>query len=171
MKITLIGISGTGKTTTARKLQKITNIESLFADSFIWGENWTLRNDDIVAKEMLNVLKDKQEWIYEGYLTYIADYVLKNADIVIYLDYPGVVAFSGVVKRWWKYRKTPRPEFAKGCEERLLWNYFFNTVLFRRERTKIEMLLNKYPPLNLYRFKSRRELNLFLKNEFNNLVK
>lgn len=149
----------------------MTGITPLFADNFIWGENWTPRADDIVKTEMLNFLKDKQDWIYEGYLTYIADYVLKNADVIIYLDYPGIVAFSGVIKRWWRYRKIPRPEFAKGCEERFLWNYFFNVVLFRRERKKIETLLKTHSPQNLYRFKSRKKLNLFLKGDFADLVR
>jgi adenylate kinase family enzyme len=171
MKITIIGISATGKSTLARRIQKITNIEPLFSDTYIWGEKWTLRDIDTVSQEMLGVLNSRTDWIYEGYLTYIADYVLTKADIIIYLDYSGVTALFGILNRWLKYRKVPRPEFAKGCEEKFLWNYYFNTVLFRRERAKIEQLLKENNVQNIYRFRSRKELNLFIETEFLKKIK
>ena len=42
MKIAIIGISGMGKSTLARRLSKCTGINPVFADSYVWEENWTL---------------------------------------------------------------------------------------------------------------------------------
>ncbi len=86
------------------------------------------------------------------------------------MDYPGSTALWGMLKRWWKYRKVRRPEFAPGCEEEFLWRYFFNTVLFRRERAKVEKLLKENNVQNLHRFTSRKELNRFMKNEFSTKI-
>lgn len=176
MKIAIIGISGTGKSTLARELQKRIGIAPLFADSYIWGPNWTLRDRTLAGQDMLNILQKRNDWIYDGYLSYIAEYVLTKSDIVIYFDYSGFAALHGVLKRWWIHRKIPRPEFALGCEETFHWNYFFNVVLLRKERRQIEELLQRYPPRKLYRLSSHRELKTFLDRDLkfslaNSLIK
>ncbi len=99
MEIALVGISGTGKSTLARKLGKMCGIEPLFTDSYIWEANWTLREKEAAKQDMLAVLQKQDDWIFDGHIAYIGEYVLPRADMVIYLDYSGVSAFVGVWRR------------------------------------------------------------------------
>jgi adenylate kinase family enzyme len=162
MRVAIIGIRRTGKSTLARKLREKFNVYTLFADKYIWDENWIPRERNKATSEILKKLESNQDWIFEGNFTYVADYIFKNADMVLYLDYSGITATIGCIKRWWEYRKYSEAKSAVKKQQKLELQYLFCKALLRGNRKKIESAIEEYKPKNVKRFKNRKELNDFL---------
>ncbi len=135
-RIAIIGISGTGKTTVARKLSKILDIPVIHYDQFVRAENRTERDEKIVEKKIEAAIK-RDTWIIEWYIHPAANIRLEKADIIIYLDYSWYRAMLNGIKRRWQHRGKTRKEMAKWCIERLDRKYL-KVMLTREERPEIE---------------------------------
>lgn len=158
-KVLIIGISGTGKTRLAKKLSDFLKIPVIHYDELVWGENWNEVDEKIVEEQLNKVIK-KDKWIIEGYIHPAAENKLKNADIVIYLDYLGWQAFWGGFNRWWIFRGKTRPEMASGCIEEFDWN-FLRVMWKRGERPEIEEAIKGFED-KVIRLKTRKETDNFL---------
>lgn len=164
-KIAIIGISGTGKSTLARSLSEQLQIPVLHADQYIWDEQWE-EADLEKAEQKFRKSLDTESWIAEGYIHPCAKKRLQDADLILYLDYPGRVAMIGGVKRWWKYRGKKRPEMPDGCTEGqgLDWSYL--KVMYKRgERSEIEEALQLGDfAKKLIRLTSRKETQKYIRS-------
>jgi len=163
MKIVIIGIRGTGKTTLAQTLEKRLNIDVLHVDKYIWDENWILCDKTQATRGIIQELDSKKDWIFEGNFTYVVDYLFKNADVILYLDYSGIEAAIGCLRRWWKERQSSRAGFDGKKPQKLEFQYLIRKALLKENRRKIEEAIEEYKPKNVKRFKNRGELNKFLK--------
>jgi adenylate kinase family enzyme len=154
--IVVIGISGTGKSTISRKLAALKGLPLYHMDSIIWSENW-IESDDHTIQLRLEEIADTDGWIVEGWVDKNSKTILERADLILYLDYPGWLAFWGGLQRWWCYRGTKRPEMPDGCNETLDLEYL-QKMLYRQERPHIERLLAELKPRNVRRIMSRHEV-------------
>ena len=153
-KIAVIGISGTGKSTIARRLSKCTGFPLYHMDTILWSENWTENNLEQVESELKKIVAAKS-WIVEGWIGPYSKSIMETADTIIYLDYPGWMAAWGGLMRLMKYRSSHRPELSKGCHDS--WNFeFFRVMLLREERPRIESLLASWNLQNMNRCRSRK---------------
>lgn len=162
-KISIIGQNGTGKTTVARILSKKLSLPIVHMDTYIWGPNWKENNRNEAEQKIQNLLISQESWIAEGYLTYAPKEILQLADLVIYLDYSDFRAFWNNIKRWIKHRNVKREELAEGCEEE--FNPKSWIKIFHKGGVKqlIKDALEKYPPKNIVRVTSPKELQGFIK--------
>lgn len=166
-RIAIIGISGTGKSTLAVKLSKLLNIPVIHVDQHIWKENWNEVDEDEAVTSLGKVLEN-EKWIAEGWITPCTELRLKRADIILYLDYSGIRAAIGGLKRWWMYRGKKRPEMPDGCSEKtsIDWHYLW-VMIGRYERNEIEKYLHSYTNSNkLVRLYSPRKTNQFIMDNF-----
>ncbi len=140
-RILIVGISGTGKSELARRLSEKTKFPVTYCDAIAWKYGWQPEDPSVVENEIKRAL-DADVWIIEGYINPLAAERIAKADIILYLDYPGYLAFLGGISRWWKYRGKERPEMQSGNKEdfvlRLLWQ-----MLIRHERGEIERAISK----------------------------
>lgn len=162
-KILIIGISGTGKTVLAKKLSGFLKIPITHYDEFVWEKGWKEVEEKIVEKKLEEVIK-KDKWIIEGFISPAAQSKLKNADLILYLDYSGFIAMLGGLKRWWQYRGKVRPEMAEGCTENLQFKYLL-VMLRRAEREEIEKEVKNFGS-KIIRLKSPKKTNNFLAKHF-----
>ena len=140
-KVLVIGSGGAGKTTFARRLGELRNIEVLHLDSLYWNPGWV----ETPKPEWLKTVEElvaRDAWIMDGNYSGTLDLRLRACDTVIFLDLGRAICLWRVLKRWMRYRNRRRPDMAAGCHERFnlefilwVWNYR------RRTRPKvIEML-------------------------------
>jgi hypothetical protein len=101
----IIGCSGSGKSTFARKLAESCDVPYHDADSLYWGKGWKLSSDEeVVASLPL----DSDNWVIDGNFTGHRCEVWKRATSIVWLDFPVGVIMRQVIRRnlgWWISRK------------------------------------------------------------------
>ncbi len=111
-KITIVGGSGTGKTTLAENISKETGIETYHLDGLNYYANWKPRDKDERDKMIRNIIK-KDEWIIDGTYTSTIDERFAASDIIIYLDYTTMAQVRGVLKRIIKHGGKEKKEIPR----------------------------------------------------------
>jgi len=143
-KVLVIGPGGSGKSTFARRLGELLEIQVKHLDAFYWRAGWTKpSNEDWV--NTVTELASGDAWIMDGNFGGTLELRLKHCDTIIFLDMPRLLCLWRVTKRRLRYRNRSRPDMAEGCAEKLdfefidwVWNYS------RRSRPKVVRLLNEH---------------------------
>ena len=159
-RVAVIGISGSGKSTLAVKFGKKTGLPVWHVDRLLWDTNWKAKPRE-QWREQEAVVLDQDRWIVEGYIDGDHAERLQRAQLVIYLDLAGFVCASHELLRWWKYRKTPRPELPAGCTEKLYYSHLW-TIVARKERRAIQAALERVSPRQIVVLKSKRAIHSWL---------
>lgn len=142
-RILVIGVSASGKSTFARKLAEKTGLPLTNVDAFMWQPGWLYIGDEATVAK-LQEIGAGEEWMIEGYIEKGArPFLFDRADIIIYLDYPRIVATMRYLKRWLKHHKNPRPELA-GCPEKFDWE-FMKLVWRKGETWSVNKFLSQMP--------------------------
>lgn len=87
---------------------------------------------------------------------------IKNADLIIFLDYKTSSQIKGIFKRWItnfnKYKKE-----VKGCKEKISFSFLLKTIQFNKnKRPQILNLLSKQNNNKILIFKNKNEINHWL---------
>ncbi|MDE6661440.1 MAG: AAA family ATPase, partial [Anaeroplasmataceae bacterium] len=134
MKIAIIGFSGTGKSTLARKLAQFYSIPALHLDACHFKPNWVERTDEDMTSIVSKFLSENQNWVIEGNYIRICRERFQEADLVIYLSYNRFACLRNVFHRYRTFKNATRPDMAEGCAEKLDKN--FVSWVFYKGRTK-----------------------------------
>ncbi len=168
MRIYIIGPTGSGKTTLARKLSKQYKIKHYELDLLVYDDNngHIKRKDEEREKMFQNILK-KKSWIVEDVGRTKFEEARKKAHIIYYINIPKIVVYKRVVTRFLKQRlkkeKANYPPTFKALLEMFKYthNYFKNESL---KKASLEIYKDKlkylsYKELNKLE-KSNREISL-----------
>lgn len=168
-KISIIGGSGTGKTTLANNLGKELNIPVYHIDGIHHLENWGIRNKEERDKIILEKVNESN-WIIDGTYHSTLKERLENSDFIIYLDYSSIAQVKGVLGRYIRNRGKEKAEIP-GCKEKMSWKFFLLVWNWRKnKRSAIIENINKIDKDKILIFKNRRQLNKWYKNEFNKKI-
>jgi len=161
-RISIIGGSGTGKTTLANELSKMYNIPVTHIDGIHHLENWQIRDNDERDKIILDIV-EQEKWIIDGTYKATLKPRLEKADIVIWLDYSTFTQIKGILKRWIKNRGKERTEIP-GCKERMTKEFFTYVLKYNKEKRKfIVDNMNGIDQNKVIIFKKQKDLNKWLK--------
>lgn len=99
-RVRVVGTSGSGKTTFARRLARRLGVPHLELDSVHHRPGWTPATDAEFAAGVRAFLAVAEEgWVVDGnYRSRTAD-LLADADTVVWLDYPRALVMARVVRR------------------------------------------------------------------------
>lgn len=158
-RISVIGISGSGKSTFSRRLANQARLPLFHMDQLFWKGYWQEVPESEYLVEHAKLIS-KDVWIIEGYIDGKMAERLNRSDTVIFLDYPGWLCAWRVIKRWIQYRKSNRPEFEEGANERLELEFLWR-VFRRKERIPLTEALNIAKPSNLIIVKNPEQLRSF----------
>lgn len=159
-KILVIGCSGSGKSTFAGKLSRITHIPLYHLD-MIWyrPDRTTLTKEDF--DKQLETLMQREDWILDGNYQRTLENRLKRCDTVFLLNFPTEICLEGVKSRIGKER-IDFPWLETELEET-----FKQRICDFRQNSlpKILALLERYREnLEIYIFQSRNEIEEYLKS-------
>ena len=159
-RVIVIGSSGSGKSTFARRLRDITGLPLYYLD-MIWHkpdktniskEEFDKRLDDILSED---------RWIIDGNYQRTLEARLKKCDTVFLFDLPVEVCLAGA-----KARIGTKREDMPWTETELDDDFRQWIVDFpQKQLSEIYGLLEKYNDKNIVVFKSRQEAETYLKGE------
>ena len=110
-RISVVGSTGTGKTTVARAISIRLNLPHIELDALYWGKNWTGVPDDVFRARVTDAIR-AERWVVDGNYSRIRALVWDRADTVVYLDY----AFGRVL--WQLITRTIR----RSVRKEALWS-------------------------------------------------
>ena len=159
-KVMVIGCPGSGKTTFAEKLNKITGLPLYYLDA-IWHKPDKTHIPREAFDQRISEIFATTEWIIDGNYSRTIEMRLKECDTVFLFDLPTEVCLQGAAERIGKGRydlpwleKELDPEFESFIKE------FSKTSL-----PKIYELLDKYKEnRNIFVFKSREDSDKYIKS-------
>jgi adenylate kinase family enzyme len=163
-KIIIIGSSGAGKSTFARRLSKATGLEVIHLDRLYWKPNWTETPKDEWRKMVEDVVQG-DSWIIDGNFSGTMEPRFEACDTVIFLETPRTVCIYRILKRVAFYRKGRRPDMADGCDEKFDWEFLKWVWNYpARSKPKVEALISRFQDKKIIRLKSKKDIENFLKN-------
>lgn len=159
----IIGQPGSGKSTFARALARITFLPVFHIDHIHWKAGWVERSgpekDALCAK-----VHARSHWIFEGGRSSTWPARLERADMLIWLDLPVGVRLWRVVVRTVRHYGRSRPDLPDGCPEQFdpaFFSYIWRTRHTARGRCR-DLFDNCPPEKDSYRLTSTAEVKDFL---------
>lgn len=165
MKISIIGYSGTGKSTFGSNLSTIHNINVTHLDQLFFNPNWE-EVDRTLFQSRIDEVLIKDTWILEGNYSRHSLQRLEESDEIFIFRFNRFRSLYNLIKRRIKYNNKVRPSAAKGCYEQLDLT-FIKFVLYdsRKKERKIYFnnIIQKYSSKVIV-FKNHKQVNKYLKN-------
>jgi adenylate kinase family enzyme len=160
-KILILGSCGAGKSTLAKKLQEVLEIDIIHLDQYYWKPSWT-RTEKEEWQNKVSDLTSGESWIMDGNYRSTLDIRIPQSDAIIWLDFSPFICFRRVLKR--RIRKNRLDDIA-GCRERVTFE-LLKWVLWtfpRINRKEIEEKIKQVKEeKEVYILRSDREVNDFL---------
>jgi adenylate kinase family enzyme len=163
-RILIVGNSGGGKSTLARRLGEKLALPVIHLDVLFWKPDWVEAQKDAFRADVRIALEAKA-WVCDGNFAETLDIRLPRADTVVWIQQPPLLCLARAIWRVATYRgRHTRPDMAAGCDERFdpafyryIWDFDAKTA------PRIEAALAKGAHnARVVRLRSNREIAAFL---------
>ncbi len=158
----IIGRPGSGKSTFAVELNKLTKLPLIHIDKYVFLPNWIKKNSKECKKIIQNIIS-KDKWIIDGNDASTIEMRYQRADVCLYFNFSKILCSYRVIKRYFFKDKTINDR-AEGCKElidfgflRYIWNYE------KYVDETVAYLQSKYPKTTFIKFFSDKDSKKFLK--------
>ena len=171
-RVSVVGNSGSGKTTFGRALAERLGVVALELDGVFHQPGWTELPDAEFRRRVAELTAADGGWVVDGNYSKVRDIVWGSADTVVWLDLPRRVVMRRVIGRTFR-RAARRQELWNGNRER--WANFVsinpeNSIIawawsqHANYRTRYEeaMADPRWSHLRFERLRSAAEVNAFL---------
>ena len=118
-----MGVTGSGKTSVARKASEILGVPHVELDGLHWGPNWTPRDDSDFRTRAESALSSGRWAACGNYHTKLHDLTWERADLIVWLDLPPYVTLWRLLRRTFG-RILRREELWEGNRETLRETFF-----------------------------------------------
>jgi adenylate kinase family enzyme len=169
-RISIVGTTGSGKTTLARSIAQSLQFPHIELDSLHWEPNWTTAPQP-VFRSRVNEALQSDRWVVDGNYSIVRDIVWNRADTVVFLDYSFWLIISRLLRRTLQ-RSLNKEELWSGNRETLSKSFFSQDSIvlwmlktYRRNRTKYPLLLeqSEYAHLSLIHLRSHQQTEEWLR--------
>jgi adenylate kinase family enzyme len=162
-RILVIGNSGGGKSTLARKLGEKLGLPVIHLDVLFWKPGWVESEREDYLDRVMAALA-APGWICDGQFTSSFHLRMPLADTIVWIDQPRALCLFRAIWRAVTYRRGGRPDMAEGCREKIDFDFYRYIWTFDREKApEIEGALAAHGAhARVVRLKSDREIADFL---------
>lgn len=168
-RISVQGVSGSGKSTFACALAERLGVPCVELDAIVHGPNWVDRSAEEV-RDAIRPLLAQDAWVMDGrYRNLLGDSVFERADTVVWLDLPIRIWLPRLATRT-LMRMVRREELWNGNRERLR-NLLERPNIFQwawqkhfSDRAELPAWVAEHPHLTLVRLRSPEEVRTFLES-------
>jgi adenylate kinase family enzyme len=163
-RIVVVGVTGSGKTTTAARLARVLVIPHVELDALHWQPNWVEMERE-AFRELVTRALAGPAWVTDGNYRKARDIIWARANTLVWLDYPLPVILWQLTWRTLK-RVVTREELWNGNRETFREQFLSKESLFlwaiqtypRLRKTYPQFLASpEYAHLQVIRLSSRRE--------------
>jgi adenylate kinase family enzyme len=117
-RVLIVGNSGGGKSTLARRLGAKLGLPVVHLDVLFWKPGWIESGRADFRARSAEALSGPQ-WVCDGNFTSSYDLRMPMADTIVWIDQPRWLCLFRVIWRAIIYRDGGRPDMAEGCRENL----------------------------------------------------
>ena len=162
-RILVIGNSGGGKSTLARRLGEKLGLPVIHLDVLFWKPGWVESDRDDYLTRVMAALA-VPVWICDGQFTSSFHLRMPMADTIVWIDQPRALCLIRAIWRAVTYRGGGRPDMAEGCQEKIDLEFYRYIWTFNREKApELEAALTTHGAhARIFRLKSDREIARFL---------
>ena len=164
-RVLVMGSSGSGKSTFARRLSEIAGLPFVSLDALYWRPGWVASDNAEFGQRVAEVAR-RPQWVMDGNFTSSGAGELRRhfSDTVIWFDLPRSSCLLGIMRRIASSYGRVRPEMAEGCPEKIDFEFFRYVWTYRRQQRP--KLLSYFEGLradqSLVRFIDRTQANAYL---------
>jgi len=169
-KINIIGTSGSGKSTFAKRLAKRLELPYIEIDAIFWGKNWYWPPDEEFFTQLEKTL-DRETWVLDGNYTRTTAIKWEAVDTVIWIDFSFPRTLYQVISRSIRNLITKK-ELWPGTGNRQTIQRFFSkdsivlsTIkVYRKNRRKYLKMMNssEYAHIEFVQLRNLKECSQFL---------
>jgi adenylate kinase family enzyme len=166
-RILIYGVTGSGKTTLARRMSALTGLPWHSVDDLTWEPNWVVVPDDEQRRRIGEICAG-EEWILDHAYGKWREIPLARAELIVALDYPRWLSLSRLIRRTLA-RLVDRRTICNGNRETLrtllardsivLWHF----QSFQRKRARMRAWSSNPAGPEVHRFTSPRQLEDWLR--------
>jgi adenylate kinase family enzyme len=169
-RVSVRGTSGSGKTTTSRRLAELLGVPFIELDALHHGPNWAEPTpEEFRARVEAAIVEAPDGWVIDGsYASKLGDLVLERADTLVWLDLPLHVCLRRLWRRTWG-RIIRREDLWSGNRESIYTAFVMKDSLFawtikqhRPGRRRLLERIGRNPHLEVVQLHSAREVEDFL---------
>ncbi len=163
-RVSVVGVTGSGKTTFARRLAEKLGCQFIELDALHWEPNWVEAADEIFRERTAQALS-RESWVVDGNYGKVRDIVWSRADTMVWLDFPLRVVLWRLSRRTFE-RVAFRRELWSGNRESLrmqlltrdsLFVWLFQTYWRRKREYPMLFALPENAHLRVVHLRSMRE--------------
>ena len=160
-KVIVLGNNGSGKSYFSKKLAEKTKLPLIHLDLIYWQKNW----EHPCREEWINIQKNllkNDSWIIDGMYISTFEMRFKKAEVVYFLDIDNDLCLESVKQREHE-KRSDFPAFLEKNQEQ--FDILVDGLLEFQEKRKPQILEmhRKYPSVDFIVFKTREEINSYLK--------
>lgn len=164
-RVLVMGSSGSGKSTFARRLSGMTGIPTVSIDALFWKPGWVESDRDEFERRMTEAAREPR-WIMDGnYMRHGAGELRRQlSDTIIWFDLPRSTCMLGIIRRIAGSYGQVRPEMAEGCPEKIDLEFFRYVWTYRQQQRPklIEYFAGLRPGQSLVCFTDRAQADDYL---------
>ncbi|MFJ4221521.1 AAA family ATPase [Curtobacterium luteum] len=165
-RVLVAGVSGVGKTTTARRIAEVLGLRHTEIDALFHGPGWEPRP---TFAEDVDRFTREDSWITEWLYGPVRSMLAERADTLVWVDLPTRVMLRRLLRRTLR-RRLGREELWNGNVEPPLWTFFTDREHILRwgistrnaMREQVPALERSAPHLRIVHLRSQHEVDAFV---------
>lgn len=171
LRIIIVGTTGSGKTTLAKRVSEKMDIPHIEIDALFWKPDWEeSANEEFFAKAKAAVTPEN--WVMDGNYGRLRPITWQRATMIVWIDLPFWLNCWQIVSRTIR-RVITREKLWAGNQERFFKSFFtkdsiihwFFATYHSNKKRYIGMLATPpYPHLKMVRLSSRKAIEVWLHN-------